>query len=522
MQHYWIKKTLIAFTILSSMALTSPPCEASNQNIANGYVVSPNVPLNSYVYDYLEKLDGLGYLDAMLTGSKPYTRLQTATYIHQISVNMNPSLAPRYACQMLRELTKDFKQELSVLNQTKPADKISLKEISLGESYYKGDTLQQKHTKSNYQPLHINDNGNKYAPHANEIMSLRYEGNINKDFSLSFTPQLIYNNTDTHYSMKSAYIKTHLNNVSVQVGKDAMWWGQGYRGSLLLTNNAVPQTSIKINNIEPMKFNGLLSFLGQTNTTCFYSILEDNRTDIKYPSFVGMRADFTPTTNFSFAIAETSILGGQGHMLSSGDYADFISGKNTYDPTQDKWDSIAGGDFRWRLPKLNGLQLYGEFYGEDQSHIFSIIPVPSENAELLGIYIPRLTPSGNWDLHVEWAHTRPTWYIHSAYTDGYTYKGDIIGDAMGNNAYRYYVKFTHFLAKGSQISLNAEHLSQQSTLASITPQNTNSIWIATRQKIQDDMFLSTFWGISNIKNKNYRNGDSDRNFFTSVTLIKQF
>ncbi len=522
MKQYWAKKCLIALTLVSSVSLPLAHSAPAAEKPIHQYMVSPNVPLNSYVYDYLEKLDGLGYLDAMLSGSKPYTRLQAATYVRQISKNINKSSAPQYAHQMLSELTKDFNQELSDLNQNKQAGKMTLKEISLGEYYYNGDVLPNKHTKSYYQPLHINDNGNTYAKHANEVISLRYEGNLNNDFALSFTPQIIHNDTDTNYSMQSAYIKTHINNMSVQIGKDPMWWGQGYRGSLLLTDNATPQTSIKLSNLEPMKFNGFLSFLGPTNTTFFYSVLESNRTDIKYPAFTGIRADFNPAKHFSFAVASTSMVGGQGHMLSSHDYLDFLTGKNADSPNNDKWNSIAGADFRWRLPKLNGLQLYGELYGEDQSHILGVIPAPSDTAKLIGLYFPHLTPSGNWDLHVEWANTSPSWYSHWAYTDGYTYKGNLIGDAMGNNANRYYAKFTHFASNGSQLSLHLEHLSQQTTSDSFTSQNMDSIWLSARRKIQNDLFLDAALGMSYIKNKNYQNGISDKNYLISTNLTKQF
>ena len=520
MKQYWVKRILIAFTIASSTSLPLAYCEPTAENTINRYVVSPNVSLNSYVYDYLEKLDGLGYLNAMPTGTKPYTRLQAATYIRQISINMDTSSAPQYARQMLRELTKDFNQELSTLTQNTQASKISLKEISLGEYYYSGDVLPNKHTKSYYQPLHINDNGNQYANHANEVMSLRYEGNLNNDFALSFTPQIIYNDTGTNYSTQSAYLKTHINNLSVQIGKESMWWGQGYRGSLLLTNNAAPQTSIKLANLEPMKFNGFLSFLGQTNTTFFYSVLESNRTDINYPSFTGIRADFTPTNNFTFAVAGTSMVGGQDHMLSSHDYLDFLTGTNADSSGSDNWNSIAGADFRWRLPKLNGLQIYGELYGEDQSHILEVIPFPSKTAELIGLYFPHLTSNGNWDLHLECARTSSSWYNHWTYTDGYTYKGNIMGDAMGNNAHRYYAKFTHFASNGTQFSVHLEHVSQQPD--SSAPQNIDSIWLSTRRKIQNDMFLDASIGMSNIKNKNYESGNSAKNYLVSTNLTKQF
>jgi len=525
MNRQFTKQLLLGFVLtLSTIGLSSLPCLASTspEQPASQHQLSANVPLNSYVYDYLEKLDGLGYLQEMRVGAKPYTRMQVAKWVQQLAVNMDlrPDVPP-YAQTMLSELQKTFHQELTTLEGSPQQNVISLKEWTLGETYYKGNTMSHQGTTSTYQPLNINQNGYRYAPHANEVLSLRLEGNVNNHFVISASPHISYDNRDhTSSSLESAYVKTKLNNVDIQFGKDAMWWGQGSRGSLLLTNNATPQTALKITNIDPMKPSGFFKFLGPTNASFFYSILENNRTDVRYPSLVGFRGDFTPTSNFTFGAARTSIVGGEGHMLHKSDYWKFMTGHNAETANGDQWNSIAGGDFRWRIPKWSGLQLYGELYGEDQAHAFSIIPIPSKVASLVGIYIPRLSTNGDWDAHVEIAHTTTPWYKHSLYTNGYTYEGDIMGDAMGNNAKRYYTKLTHFTTNGTQLALNLERVTQQ--YSNTYPQTIDSLWLSMRTKMEQDMFINAAFGVANIKNVGYTGGNKEHSYIMSVSLNKEY
>jgi len=520
-----IKQLLFGITLtLSTVGLVTLPCLANaSPLLASQHYLSANIPLDSYVYDDLEKLDGLGYLQDMRTGAKPYTRMQVAKWVQQMAITMNdrPNVPP-YAQTMISQLQKTFSQELVTLEGDPQQHGISLKEWTLGETYYKGNTLSHKFTTSTYQPLNINQNGYRYAPQANEIFSFRLEGNVNNHLVVSASPRLSYDKVNEASSdLTSGYVKTNMNNVDIQLGKDALWWGQGSRGSLLLTNNATPQTAIKLSNIDPMKPGGFFKFLGPTNATLFYSILEDDRSDVKYPSFVGFRGDFTPTTNFTFGAARTSIVGGQGHMLSGwGDYAKWLTGHNADTAKTDEWDSIAGGDFRWRMPHWNGVQLYGELYGEDQALALGFIPTPSEIAELVGVYIPRLSPKGDWDAHLEFAHTRQSWYNHFLYTNGYTYQGDIMGDAMGNNAKRYYAKLTHFTLDGSQFALNLERVVQQATL--LSPQTIDSIWLSTRTKVTQDIVMNTSFGLANIKNVGYTSGHKARNYDMSVSLTKEY
>lgn len=518
------KQLFFSFMLaLSTIGLSAPPCLANNAppSLSTRHQLSANIPLNSYVYDYLEKLDGLGYLQDMRTGAKPYTRMQVAKWVQQMAITMNdPNVSP-YAHTMLAQLQKKFSQELATLEGQPEQYGIALQEWTIGEMYYKGNTLSQRGTLSTYQPLNTNQNGYRYGPQANEVLSLTLEGNVNDSLVVSATPRMSYDKlANTSSSLESGYVKTKINNVEIQFGKDPLWWGQGSHSSLLLTDNATPQTTIKVGTIDPLRPAGFFKFLGPTNATFFYSILEDDRSDVHYPSFVGLRTDFTPTTNFTFGAARTSIVGGQGHMLNGDDYWQFIIGHNADTANTDKWDSIAGGDFRWRIPKWNGIQLYGELYGEDQALALKFIPTPSEVAELVGIYIPRLSVKGDWDAHLEFAHTKKSWYDHFLYTNGYTYEGDIMGDAMGNNANQYYAKLAYFTVDGSQFALNLEGVTQQAT--TVSPQTIHSIWLSTRTKVEQDMFMDTSFGVAYINNVGYTSGNKARNYIIGMSLTKEY
>lgn len=495
-------------------ALPNPPSYATQ--------LSANISLDSYIYDYIAKLDGLGYLKDMPTGTKPYTRMQVARWVEQIdSALATDQSAPAYAKNMASELKNEFKQELAILHGAAAQQTLKLTEWKFATDYYHGSTLEQKNTKSTYQPLNINNNGYRYADGANEMFSFNLAGKLGDDLVMSLTPHLSYDNAEnSELTLESGYIKTRINNVAIQMGKDPVSWGQGTRGNLLYSNNAEAQTAIKFSNIEPVQTGGIFKFLGKQNTTVSYSIMETNR-EIPYPSFFAFRLDFTPSDNFTFALSQASIVGGKGHSLHGfEDLKDYFLGRNggsKYQPV-DKWNTIAGGDFRWRIPKWNGIQFYGEIYGEDQHR--RVIPYPYKLAQIVGIYIPRFTADGSWDANFEYHHTNGYWYENWTYTDGWTYRGDIMGDAIGNNAKSYYEKLTHYNRDGSQLSFNVEQVKMQYTDNS--PQKIDSVWLAYRTKLCTDTFLDLSAGYANISNVSYTSGNDSHNYSLGIGITKHY
>lgn len=484
--------------------------------------VSPNVPLSSPLYGYIEKFDGLGYLKSMTTGTKPYTRMQMAKWLTEIRSESQQRPLPLYLLAIEKEMERELQPELKVLAGDKTADtSLSLKEVRFEVAAYSGDTVRSnanlnRGPRAGYQPLNINNNGYRYGENGNYIASAWLAGKIGNDTVVALEPRLSYDSDQNgDASLISGYVKTRVNGTAIQVGKDPVFWGHSETGSLILGNNMEPLTSIKVSNLEPYTSRGFLRFLGQMNFTGLYSQLENDRTrltanEVDKPSFVAFRSDFTPKDNFTFGLSFASMVGGKGKGMSSGDYWHWLTGHND-DAAQDKWNNIAGVDFKVRLPRWNGVQVYGEVYGEDQANY-----MPSKPAERGGVYIPRLSKDGAWDMRLEYAHTSDWWYSHQLYTNGYVYKGNIIGDPMGHDASQYFVKVGHYLDKNTQISLNASHLTMERSAP--VSQTVNSFWIRYQTQLKKQLFCEGTLGMAKVSNADFVNGDDDTDHFASVTL----
>lgn len=482
--------------------------------------LSPNIALDSYVYVYLEKLSGLGYIPELLPGTKPYTRMQAARWLLTMDADKLASEhTPAFVRSMVRKLNEEFAAELATLRDSYPSDTFALREASVEVAHYDGDTLANLHTKSTYQPLNINNNGYRYGDGLNGSMRLRMEGKIGSAVLASISPRLdLRDGEDADGDLESAYIKAALGRWEFQAGKDSMWWGQGIRGTRALTNNAEPVVGLKISTLEPMKARGLFKPLGQVGVTAFYGQMTEDRTDVQDPGLFAIRTDIQPSKNFTIGTTMTSIVGGDGRGLGWDDWWDFIRGENAH--SNDKWNSMAGLDFRWRIPHANGSQLYGEIYGEDQARALGFIPTPSKTSELVGLYIPRLTAGGDWDAALEYARTGPDWYWHGVYDEGYVNDGNIIGDAMGWNARRYYARLTHYSHSANPVSLHYERLTQGTSLSA--PQRIDSVWASQLFFLERDAYLEAAAGVAFVKNPGYGAGDDERNYLLKLTYTKKY
>lgn len=488
---------------------------ASVQAAPSDYV-SPNVPLSSPLYGYIEKFDGMGYLKSMPTGTKPYTRMQMAQWLIEIEAEAQKRPMPQYLADMKKELEQELAEEVKLLSGGQADLSVKLKEVGLELGAYDGNTVRYRGPRASYQPLNVNNNGYRYGQDGNLIATAQLSGKLGRDVVVALEPRFSYDDDQKgDIALTSGYVKTRINGTAVQIGKDPVFWGHGATGSLILGNNMQPLTSIKFSNLEPYTSKGLFRFLGDMNFTVMYSEMESDRTklnenEVNSPSFLAMRGTFTPQKNITFGLTFTSMLGGEGRSLNSRDWRHFVPGIND-DAANDKWNDIAGMDVKVRIPKWNGVQLYAERYGEDQTHY-----KPAKIAKRVGVYIPRLNNDGAWDMKVEFANTTDAWYTHQLYTNGYVYKDNIIGDPIGHDARQYYVNIGHYLNKNSRISFNANYVTMERTAA--ISQTIKSGWLAYQTKLQDNMFLDGKLGIARISNADFSRGHDETNHFAGVSV----
>ena len=514
---WWMGRILIGCLLLSSLAGVASSSPA----------LSGNVPMGSYVYEYLDKLDGMGLLAAMPPGARPYSRLQVAGWLLEMEQNLMKQKQPSgLAKAMLQDLRRELAPEIARLSAGRGVPEPRVREWTFGMTSYDGDSTGYPAGRGTWQPLNRNGQGYRWNQGLNAYGSFVWEGAMGPDAWISLTPRFDWGEKDgANATLQSGYVKLRSGNTEFLLGKDAMAWGQGRMGNLILSDNATPLTRLQASNIEPLHYKGLLKHLGAINTKLFVSVLEERKkwdsADVDQPGLLGVRADFQPSPDFSFGIGYVSMFGGKGIYMGLDDYLKLLTGRTNVWNGQDKWNGIAGLDFRWRFPSLGGAQLYGELYSEDNV-IFG--DWKADNSRMLGwiggLYIPRLSPSGNWDLNLEFAGTGNAWYVHGLYTGGYTYGGQLLGDPMGGDAHRYSAKLTHYLDARTQIGFRFDRVNQGISRA--VQQRTKAFALSRRHRLADNLLLELAGGLMSRDNADFVSGAGKRNKFVAWSLSQRF
>lgn len=487
--------------------------------LAANAMTAANLPVDSVYYSYIDKLSGMGYIKSMPNGAKPYSRLEVAKWVLEAQDTAKEKPMPEYLQSQLDALSAYVAPEIDMLQgDAKQAD-VTLKTATVEGSYNGTDTLQYpyRNVQGSWQPFGEGHNGYRYGRDGGVSTSMEISGNIGHNTAISLRPRIAYDkDNDGTASLEEGYIKTRLGTMEVEAGRQAMIWGQGASGNLLLGNNMKPLTTIQFHLNEPKKVGGFMRFLGDVDFHSFYGILDGDRVadaashgrhDYDDAGLLGLRVDITPTSYATFGLSRVSMLGGNGNGLSKSDWGDWFTDTNAY--TNDKWDDIGGFDFRLRFP---GVQWYGELYGEDQAGY-----LPSKVAYRAGAYFPRLTKDGSWDMTLEMAHTSDVWYSHWTFQDGWTYSGDIMGDPMGTNAQKYYGAVKHYLPYEGYIGLY--YMRTERDRAKAMHPVVDEAALMGQQKIGDNVYLRGTLGLARIQSGNY---DGQRDYTKFATAAFQW
>lgn len=317
------------------------------------------MPIGSIYYDYLEKLDGMGYLKSMLYGTRPYSRMDMARWTLEAREAMSKkSDATDFVETMISRLEKALAPEIAQIRGGEGNAKTSFKLHSTsvevaGTKLKSKDGYGYRNLKNGrWQSFGTNNKGHRYEDGGNMIVGMYASGNLGWDTALSVSGRAAWDKEDVTASLDEAYLATRVGIWNIEAGKQAIAWGQGVTGNFLFSDNARPRTMLKISNEEQPQSKGFLKFLGKTRFTAFASRLDGDRTengvhDYEHPYLLGFRGDFI-YDNFTIGLARASMLGGKGNAFHGRDLGKWLVGKNA--DHDDKWNDIAGIDHARRHP----------------------------------------------------------------------------------------------------------------------------------------------------------------------------
>jgi hypothetical protein len=439
-------------------------------------VSSTYIPLDSWIYPAVMRLYGMGFVDTVFLGMRPWTRLSVAHMLEQSSDRITGSTNDE-AIDIFTALERDLQPDMRV-----PLDqrfgRVGLDSVYQGVMGIAGTPLRDSF---HLGQTDINDFGRPYAGGFNSysgfsarghygMFSVYFRGEFQhapswEGYSLplsetlaaiddfdTFTTVPLPGNTTiplgpvssvNNLTVLEGYVSAHVLGHEISFGKMDNWYGPGVGGGMAWSNNAENLWTFRINRIEPLYIPYISRIAGLIRYDFFVGPLKGHNDPVS-PWAHAEKISVKPTPNFEFGFQRTVIWGGKGHEpITLGTFwRSFYSisdtnGAEKFSP-RDPGARFSAVDFSWRLPYVRN---WLTFYCDSEVHddVFPIT-APRHAAIRPGLYLSHFPGAPKLDLRAEAVSTDPDtglsvggqdMYIEVVQRNGYTSNGLLMGDWIG-------------------------------------------------------------------------------------------
>ena len=444
---------------------------------------SPNIPLDSPIYSYLEKLSGFGLVRSDIKGIRPYSKSEAARLLIEAEGRLATGGYPGLAAETVARLRELLPREVALYgNEAKaprfdynPVASARLRYVNLDgapRSYFRavndpgndgvfgiGSGLRPRNPYpapvqqrgSEGTPLFENNDGVVYRSGSNLDLRVTGEAYLGAGASLLVEPMLLWSESDDEPRLRlnTGYLKVGGEGLELELGRDENWLGPGYRGALTLSNNPRNFDLIKLSSPEPVQSRYLWDLKYDLILSRFEKTVTDGAE--RQPLLIAAKLSFKPSENSELGFNLGRQVGGPGVNNSFGDTMRGLIGGTG----RDNSNSVAGIELRFRFPWLRNSELYGEYSGEDAASFWPIV-----ESYLAGFYIPRLTEGGRDDLRFEYFRGNQILYTNGTFPEGYLRYGLPLGDSQGGGAQEFFLRYSHWFSVRNNLALEAYRTSR--------------------------------------------------------------
>ncbi|HET9838711.1 MAG TPA: capsule assembly Wzi family protein [Candidatus Angelobacter sp.] len=461
---------------------------------------SAYVPMDSWVYPAFERLAALGLVNSGMMGLRPWTRKECSRLLEEASGEVD-EYNPDEGWRLYSALAREFASELN----GEERDHAELESVYARVTGISGQPLTDGF---HFGQTIVNDYGRPYQNGTNGVTGFtssvatgalgfyvrgEYE-HAPSGPGFTQAQQNAINAADrkqpqpalpvpafSQFRLLDSYLSLNINGWQTSFGKQTLWTGPT-QDPFLSGDNAEPIYMLRVDQTHPARLPSILKFLGPLRTEWWVGKMTGHhwvntqdpaigggtglvssigRTLSKQPMVNGVKFNFKPTPNFEFGIGRTGIFGGPDFPITLGSVRhSLFSTTNTIGRGTDPGDRRSTVDFSYRLPGFrNLLTLYDDSFVEDE---ISPIGYPRRAAHNPGIYLTQVPGLPHLDLRLEAAYTNLPglllppqdgfplggfFYWNTRYLDGYTNKGNILGNAtVGRQGISYRAQSTYWFA----------------------------------------------------------------------------
>jgi len=529
-------------------------------------LASNNIPLDSPIYLYLEKLSGFGIVTSNVQGIRPFSKSEAARLILEAESNLagiNNDDARAFASGILDRLRELIPREVSLRNKQEKAPTFDYNPFSSARiRYVYLDGVPRSYERPVYDPggdgvfgigaglrpdnpypspvkqhgtegtpLLGNNEGIRYRKGSNAEQRFTGEAYVRNFASALVEPFFLYSVEDqvTQVRLNKGYLKIGSGGLELEIGRDSNWFGPGYRTAITLSDNARNFDLVKLSSPEPLDIGWVKRYLGRVKYAFIFSRFDSTVTDgiHRQPYFLATKLAIKPVDTVEFGINIGRQQGGPGVNNSLGNwFRGLVGGTNN-----DNSNSVAGLDLRLRLPFLRNTEIYGEYSGEDTASFWPIV-----ESYVAGVFIPCLTADGKNDLLFEYYFGNAILSTNGTFPGGYLYRGMNIGPSQGGAAEEFFFRASHWFSVRNNLALEYIH-TERGNLGRVTvnsaglfdPNGTlqaverkNALRVLWQLPIHGDFDMQLMYGWEQIHNMNLIGGMNRTNQLVTVDLSYRY
>ncbi len=474
---------------------------------------SPYVPLDSWIYEALDRLAGLGLVDSGFAGLRPWTRGECARQTNEAADHMTGLTDDNSeAARLLEALQHEFRQDADAADgDGAGGGAFRLESLYSRVEQISGAPLTNGYT---FGQTQINDFGRPYGQGFNSVTGVSAYGSWGRwvayvraeEQTAPSIPAYALSTREAiqqidnypvlpagggqpsvqQFELLDAYVGLMLSNWQFSYGKQSLWWGPGDGGPMMLSDNTAPIKMFRVNRVTPLKLPSILGWLGPIRTEFFLGQLTgyqfvDSPSPVGFtgqngqilsqqPFIHGQKLSFKPTRNFEFGVFRTTVYGGPGYPLTIHTLL-----RSLFSLTNERISSTGGSavkpgdrrsgvDFSYRLPYLRKwVSFYGDGFTDDQ---FSPIGYADRSAWHAGLYFSQIPWIPKLDLRVEGVYTdNPLggnlgdgfYYFNFTWRNGYTNNGNLIGSWIGREGQGAQAWTNYWFSPKNRLQFNFRH-----------------------------------------------------------------
>lgn len=450
----WLAVILSSFLVLQS-------CVAWAQNVS-----IRDVPLKpwtgfaknwDWTYDALHKLVLSGLAGNVVMNTKPMSRREMALILADIVTRIQENRVGEFDTRTdlqdtLLDLMDEFSPELQALGVTgvgikgEPPRTIEFK------------PLEHLQFRSGFTSKSATNLENSNGERLTKGISGRVTGSSWLEaggyLAAYAQPEFLIGRGEDRGQLIEGYVKGRGGPFELVVGREPLWWGPGFHGSMLFSNNAVGLDMIRLQSANQFRLPWVLGDLaGPMKFQVFFGQLEEERTSFPRSKVTGMRLDMAPFPWLEVGLGRAIVFDGKGrspvpwykypvvwiHGNKAGTETDATAGDNRFQVDA----TIRLANVGKYVPFSRDAELYIDFGWDDTCCGSTLTPL--KPGEIFGIYLPNLFLSQDTTFRAEYSWSSSFQFTHAIWQDGFSRKGQVISDFEGTHGEDLYFRLTQKL-----------------------------------------------------------------------------